>query len=141
MLGRKYGSSTCVREYRRWEVKDGFNDTERKRKYERMKECPRWESFTDGSVGAWVRLMVRGVYLALRGSGMMKCKYQDYLCDYLRSTDKWKQRSMYYLNAIDMDKRRTMERNNERHNIQAVELSRRLHNTVQIVSKSLTPKQ
>ena len=37
--------------------KNGFNDTEREKEYVRMKESPRNECFTDGSVGA--RLMVR----------------------------------------------------------------------------------
>ena len=40
--------------------KDGFNDTEREKEYVWMKESPRNDSFTDESVGARVRLMVRG---------------------------------------------------------------------------------
>ena len=43
---------------RTWE--DGFNAPEREKEYVRMKESPRNESFADGSVGARVRLMVRG---------------------------------------------------------------------------------
>ena len=45
-----------------------------------MKECPRRESFSDGSVGAKVRMMVRGGCLPVRGSGTMRCRYQDDLC-------------------------------------------------------------
>ena len=52
---------------------DGFKNTERAKEYVTMKECSRRESFADGSVGAKVRLMVRG-------SGTMKWKYQDDLC-------------------------------------------------------------
>ena len=40
--------------------KNGFNDTETDKEYVRMKESPGNESFEDGSVGAGVRLMVRG---------------------------------------------------------------------------------
>ena len=62
MLSEKDGRSIFVREYksgrRAW--KDGFNDTEMEKEYVRMKESPRNESFADGSVGARVRLMVRG---------------------------------------------------------------------------------
>ena len=53
--------------------KDGFKNTERKKEYVNMKECPRRERFSDGHVGAKVRLMVRG-------SETMKWKYQDDLC-------------------------------------------------------------
>ena len=40
--------------------KDGFNDTDREKEYVRMKESPINESFGDGSVGARVKLMLRG---------------------------------------------------------------------------------
>ena len=46
-----------------------------------MKECHRRQSFPDGSVGAIVRLMVRGC-LPVRESEPMKWKYQDDLCGY-----------------------------------------------------------
>ena len=42
-----------------------------------MKRCPRNESFADGSVGARVRLLVRGGWLLVRGSEMMAWKYDD----------------------------------------------------------------
>ena len=60
--------------------KDGFNDTEREKEYVRMKESPRNESFADGSVGARVRLMVRGGFLPVRGSERMTWKYDDCRC-------------------------------------------------------------
>ena len=66
----------------------------------RMKECSRSEVFADGSVGDKVRMMVRGGCLPVRGSGTIKWKFHDDLC----GCGKWKQRNMYYLNAIDMDK-------------------------------------
>ena len=60
--------------------KDGFNDTEREKEYVQMKESPRNESFADGSVGARVRLMVRGGCLPVRGSERMTWKYDDCRC-------------------------------------------------------------
>ena len=42
-----------------------------------MKESPRNESFADGSVGARVRLIVRGECLPVRGSERMTWKYDD----------------------------------------------------------------
>ena len=42
-----------------------------------MKESPRNESFADGSVGARVRLMVRGGCLPVRGSERMTWEYDD----------------------------------------------------------------
>ena len=53
---------TCerIQESCRRAWKDGFNDTDREKEYVRMKDSPRNESFADGSVGASVRLMVRG---------------------------------------------------------------------------------
>ena len=58
--------------------KDGFNDTEREKEYVQMKESPLNESFADGSVGAKVRLMVRGGCLLVRGSERMTWKYDDW---------------------------------------------------------------
>ena len=59
--------------------KDGFQNTEREKEYV-MKECHRRERFSDGSVGAKVRLMVKGGCLPIRGSETMKWKYQDDMC-------------------------------------------------------------
>ena len=47
------------------------------KEYVEMKRCPRNESFADGSVGARVRLMVRGGCLPVGGSEMMAWKYDD----------------------------------------------------------------
>ena len=80
--------------------KDVFKNTKRGKEYVRMKECPRRKSFADGGVGAKVRLMVREGCLPVRGSGTMKWKYQNDLCGCGQEESK----SMYYLNAIDMDK-------------------------------------
>ena len=55
-------------------------NAEREKEYVRMKECPGRESFSDGSVGTKVRLMVRGGCLPVRESETMKWKYQDDLC-------------------------------------------------------------
>ena len=60
--------------------KDGFNDIERENEYVRMKESPRNESFADGSVGARVRLMVRGGCLPVIGSERITWKYDDCRC-------------------------------------------------------------
>ena len=57
--------------------KNGFNDTEREKEYVQMIECPRNERFAYGSVGARVRLMVRGGCFPVRGSEGMKWKYDD----------------------------------------------------------------
>ena len=40
--------------------KDGLKNTEREIEYVRMKACHRRDSFADGSIGAKVRMMVRG---------------------------------------------------------------------------------
>ena len=42
-----------------------------------MKECPRRESFADGSIGAQIRIMVEGGCLPVRGSGTIKWKNPD----------------------------------------------------------------
>ena len=54
-----------------------------------MKESPINESFADGSVGATVRLMVRGGCLPLRGSVRITWKYDDIVGVVV---DLWKQR-------------------------------------------------
>ena len=59
---------------------DWVNNIEREKEHVRMKECPRRDSFAYGSVGAKVRMMVRGGCLPVRGSGTIKWKYQDYIC-------------------------------------------------------------
>ena len=73
MLSEKDGRSICerIQESGKRARKDWFNDTEREKEYVRMTGSPRNESFADGSVGARVRLMVRGGCLPVRGSERM----------------------------------------------------------------------
>ena len=66
-----------IREVGKQVWKNGFIDTEREKEYVQMKECPRNEGFTDGKVGARVKLMVRGGCLPVRGSDRMTWKYDD----------------------------------------------------------------
>ena len=56
---KKY-TSEIIRKVGREEWKNWFNEIEREKEYVEIKRCPRNESFADGSVGARVRLMVRG---------------------------------------------------------------------------------
>ena len=58
---------------------NGFNETEREKECVQMKRCPRNANFADVSVGARVRLMVRGGCVPVRGSERMAWKY-DYCC-------------------------------------------------------------
>ena len=58
-------------------MENGFNNLKNEKEYVQMKECPINESFADGNVGAGVRLMVRRVFLPLRGSERMALKYED----------------------------------------------------------------
>ena len=69
-----------IQEYGRRAWKNGFNNAEREKEYARMKESPRNESFADGSVGARVRLMVRGGCLPVRGSERITWKYDACRC-------------------------------------------------------------
>ena len=57
-----------IQEIGREAWKNKFKNTESEKEYVRTKECPRRESFADGSVGAKVRLMVLGGCLPVRGS-------------------------------------------------------------------------
>ena len=56
------------------------NDTEMEKEYVRMKKSQRNESFSDGSVGVRVRLMVRGGCLPVRGNERMAWQYNDCRC-------------------------------------------------------------
>ena len=47
-----------------------------------MKSQPKNEKYANGSVGARVRLMVRGGCLPVRGSTGMEWNYDDDLCVY-----------------------------------------------------------
>ena len=79
----KDGSSISVREYKSVVGEHGkmvSMTQKREKEYVQMKESPRNESFLDGSVGARVRLMVRGGCLLVRGSERMTWKYDDCRC-------------------------------------------------------------
>ena len=57
-----------------------FGINEREQQYVYMKSQPKNEKYANGSVGARVRLMVRGGCLPVRGSKGMDWKYDDDLC-------------------------------------------------------------
>ena len=76
-----------IQEGGRQSWKNGFNDTERKKGYVEMKRCPRNERFADGSVGAKVRLMVRGGCLPVRGSERMAWMYGGCGCGQVETED------------------------------------------------------
>ena len=63
---------------RQW--RNGFAINEREQQYVYMKSQPKNEKYANGSVGARVRLMVRGGCLPVRGSKGMDWKYDDDLC-------------------------------------------------------------
>ena len=59
---------------------NGVGINEREQQYVHMKSQPKNEKYVNGSVGARVRLMVRGGYLPVRVSKAMEWKYDDNLC-------------------------------------------------------------
>ena len=66
-----------------------------------MKSQPKNEKYANGSVGARLRLMVRGGCLPVRGSKGMEWKYDDDLCVCEGGGGK-KQRSMCFLSVNDI---------------------------------------
>ena len=60
----------------------GGGINEREQHYVHMKSQPKNGKYANGSVGARVRLMVRGGFLPVRGSKGMEWKYDDdlYVC-------------------------------------------------------------
>ena len=58
-------------------VEEWFRINEREQQYVYMKSQPKNEKYANGSVGARVRLMVRGGCLPVRGSKGMDWKYDD----------------------------------------------------------------
>ena len=82
MLGMKYGRNVWkktlvsrIQEYGRRQWRN-----EREQHYVHMKSQPKNEKYANCSVGARVRLMVRGSCLPVRGSKGMEWKYDDDLC-------------------------------------------------------------
>ena len=82
MLGIKYDRSVWkkklvarIQEDGRRQWRNGFGKNEREQQYVHMKSQPKNEKYANGSVGARVRLMVRGGFLPVRGSKGLKWKY------------------------------------------------------------------
>ena len=63
-------------------VEEWIGINEREQQYVHVKSQPKNEKYANGSVGARVRLMVRGGCLSVRGSKGMEWKYDDdiYVC-------------------------------------------------------------
>ena len=87
MLGMEYDINVCkktfvarIQEYGRRQWRNGFGKNERAQQYVHMKRQPKNDKYANGSVGARVRLMVRGGCLPVRGSKAMEWKYDDDLC-------------------------------------------------------------
>ena len=87
MLGMKYDRNVWkktlvarIQEDGRRQWRNGFGINERELQYVHMKSQPKNEKYANGSVGARVRLMVRGGCLPVRGSKGMDWKYDDDLC-------------------------------------------------------------
>ena len=72
-----------------WMNKCGNN--ERLQEYVFKKQLPMIEKYVDGSVGAMVRMMVRGDCLPVRGNTRMSWKYGDEHCV---CGGKWSQRGI-----------------------------------------------
>ena len=72
--------SARIQEDGRRQWRNGFGINEREQQYVYMKSQPKNEKYANGSVGARVRLMVRGGCLPVRGSKGMDWKYDDDLC-------------------------------------------------------------
>ena len=54
----------------------GFSDRDREQEYVRTKGVPMNEQYANESIGASVRLMIRGGSLPVRGDDKMKWKYK-----------------------------------------------------------------
>ena len=87
MLGMKYDKNVWkntlvarIQEYGRRQWRNGFGINEREQQYVNMNSQPKYEKYANGSVGARLRLMVRGACLPVRGSKGMEWKYVDDLC-------------------------------------------------------------
>ena len=59
---------------------NGCGNSDRAQEYVSRKQCPMNEKCVDGSVGAMVRMMMRGRCLPVRGSTRMSWKYDDIHC-------------------------------------------------------------
>ena len=84
MLGMKYDKNVWkktlvmrIQEYGRRQWRNCFGINKREQQYVHRRVNQNNEKYTNGSVGARVRLMVRGGCLQVRGSKGMKWKYDD----------------------------------------------------------------
>ena len=84
MLGMKYDKNVWkktlvarIKEYGRRQRRNGFGINCREQQHVHMKSQPKNEKHAIVSVGARVRLMVRGGFLPVRGSKGIESKYDD----------------------------------------------------------------
>ena len=85
-----------IQEYGRKQWRNGFDINEREQQYAHIQSQPRNEKYANGSMGARVRLMVRGGCLPVRGSKGVEWKYDDDLCV---CVGQEKQRCMCFLSV------------------------------------------
>ena len=69
-----------IHDYGRRQWRNGFDINEREQQYVHMNSRPKNEKYANGSVGARVRLMVRGGCLPIRGSKGMEWTYDYDIC-------------------------------------------------------------
>ena len=69
-----------VEERGRMKWRDSLNGNDSSKEYKEWKKIPGNVSYADGSVGAKVRMMLRGGYLPVRGSENMRWKYENDKC-------------------------------------------------------------
>ena len=86
-LGMKYDRNVWkktfvarIQEYGRGQWRNGFGINKREQQYVHMKSQPKNEKYENGSVGARVRLMVRGGCPPVIGYKGMEWKYDNDLC-------------------------------------------------------------
>ena len=87
MLGMKYYRNVWkktfverIQEYGRRRWRGGFGINEREQQYVHVKSQHKNEKYANGSVGARVRLMVRGGCLPVRGSKIMEIMMMISVC-------------------------------------------------------------
>ena len=90
---------------RQW--RNGFGINEREQQYVHIKSQPKNEKYANGSVGARVRLMVRGGCLPVRGSKGMEWKYDDDLLE-CKCYDMVRRRWLRTCDVLE-EKERTMD--------------------------------
>ena len=113
MLGIKYDRNVCkktfvarIQEYGRIQWRNGYGINEREQQYVHMKSQPKIEKYANISVGARVRLMVRGGCLPVRGPKGIEWNYDDDLCVY--GTKETEIHVRFECKCYDMVRRRCM---------------------------------